>query len=185
MKDYKEKTALELHQIKILSNIDKFLMNSACTSKIKEKAYLLKLLGFKVIVTTLLYRGSKHGWKAKDFHSRSDKKGPIISLYKIKDGDCVGGYSKAQFSSPSSFEWVVDSESLIFNLGQQQVFKSQGGEYGGIFCYSGRGPHYGYGELAACYEPFNGDDKCSSYANQSGYRIPKEDGKNKLTNKKD
>ena len=116
----------------------------------------------------------------KDFHSRSDNKGPIISLFKIKDGDCVGGYSKAQFSSLSG-EWVVDSESLIFNLGQQQVFKSQGGEYGGIFCRSDRGPCYGDAELGA-YEPFNGHDLCRSYANESGYRILKEGDKNMLTN---
>jgi hypothetical protein len=68
MKEYKEKTALELQQIKIFANIDKFLMNSKCTSNINEKLYLMKLLGFKIIVTTLLYRGSKHGWNAKDFH---------------------------------------------------------------------------------------------------------------------
>jgi hypothetical protein len=75
---------------------------------------------------------------------------------------------------------------LIFNLGQQQVFKSQGGKYGGIYCKSDNGPHYGYGpELGAYYEPFNGHNKCISYANRTGYRIPKEGGNNRLTNKKD
>jgi hypothetical protein len=31
-------------------------------------------------------------------------------------------------------------------------------------------------------EPFNGDKKCSSSTNMSGYGIPKEGGKNALTN---
>jgi hypothetical protein len=56
---------------------------------------MLKLLGNKRLVTYMLYRGSEHGWKFIDFHSRCDNKGPTISLFKIKDGDCIGGYTKA------------------------------------------------------------------------------------------
>ena len=41
-------------------------------------------------------------------------------------------------------------------------------------------------ELAAVYEPFNGENKCYSWTNESGYSIGKEtDGTNKLTRKKD
>jgi hypothetical protein len=31
---------------------------------------------------------------AKNFHDHCDKKGPTISLFKINDGDCIGGFSK-------------------------------------------------------------------------------------------
>jgi hypothetical protein len=55
----------------------------------------MNLLGNKKLVTTLLFSGSEHGWKEKDFHSRCDNKGPTICLYKIKDGDCIGGFTKA------------------------------------------------------------------------------------------
>ena len=75
--------------------IEKFLMNTTCNIKNEEKAFLLKLLGNKRLVTTLLLRGSIHGWKYKDFHSRCDGKGPTISLFKVKDGDCIGGYTNA------------------------------------------------------------------------------------------
>jgi hypothetical protein len=57
---------------------------------------LLKLLGNKRVKTKNLYRGSKNGWMKKDFHSRCDKKGPTLSLFKVKDtGDCIGGYTNA------------------------------------------------------------------------------------------
>jgi hypothetical protein len=59
-----------------------------------EKVYLNQLLGPKKFTTNLLYRGSEHGWMAKNFHDHCDKKGPTISLFKIKDGDCIGGFSK-------------------------------------------------------------------------------------------
>ena len=79
----------------ILTMIDNFLANSKCASENKQKEYLLKLLGNKRFVTYMLYRGSDHGWMYKDFHSRCDNKGPTISLFKVKDGDVIGGYTKA------------------------------------------------------------------------------------------
>jgi hypothetical protein len=68
-------------------------MNSKCATEKQQKEYLMKLLGNKKLVTALLFRGSEHGWKYKDFHSRCDNKGRTISLFKIKDGDCIGGFA--------------------------------------------------------------------------------------------
>jgi hypothetical protein len=79
----------------ITSIINEFLANSKCASEKEEKEYLQKLLGNKRFVTYMLYRGSEHGWKYKDFHSRCDNKGATISLFKVKDGHCIGGYTKA------------------------------------------------------------------------------------------
>jgi len=79
----------------IASIIDKFLVNSKCVTEKQQKEYLMKLLRNKKFITALLFRGSEHGWTARDFHSRCDKKGPTISLFKIEDGDCIGGFTKA------------------------------------------------------------------------------------------
>jgi hypothetical protein len=81
---------------KLSAMIDNLLPNSFCTYNYEEKKFLHKLLGNKQLVTTLLYSGSIHGWKAKDFHSRCDGKGPTISLFKVKNtGECIGGYTNA------------------------------------------------------------------------------------------
>jgi hypothetical protein len=69
-------------------------MNSSCTTKKEEKIYLYKLLGNKRLVTILLYRGTVNGWMKKDFHYYCDNKSPTISLFKVKEGDCVGGFTK-------------------------------------------------------------------------------------------
>jgi hypothetical protein len=90
-------------------------MNSSCTSKKEEKQFLLKLLGNKRLVTILLYSGSIHGWRAKDFHSRCDGKRPTISLFKVKNtGECIGGYTNGQWSSSGGF--VEDDNAMLFNL---------------------------------------------------------------------
>jgi hypothetical protein len=75
--------------------IDKFLVNSKCISERKQKEYLYKLLGNRRLVTILLFCGSIHGWKNEDFHSRCDKKGPTITLMRVRDGDCIGGFTNA------------------------------------------------------------------------------------------
>lgn len=72
-----------------------FLLNSKCAIEWREKMYLLELLNYKPVNTTMLYRGSDHGWKFIDFHSRCDYKGPTISLFKVEDGDCIGGFTTA------------------------------------------------------------------------------------------
>jgi hypothetical protein len=54
---------------------------------------LLFLKDKKVYETVLEYRGSNYGWEAKDFHDWADYKDWTVSLFKILDGDCVGGFT--------------------------------------------------------------------------------------------
>jgi hypothetical protein len=51
---------------------------------------------------------------ADDFHSRCDKKGPTISLFKVEGGDYIGGYSNAIQSSDGLK--VEDFAAMQFNL---------------------------------------------------------------------
>ncbi len=76
---------------------------------------------------------------------------------------------------------------MLFNLSQQRCFPNKHPKYA-IGCYDNTGPTFTGGdwyELCAHFDPFNGDNKCYSYANKSGYKITKEGGKNMLTNSKD
>ena len=74
---------------------------------------------------------------------------------------------------------------MLFNLSQQRHFKNTGTDKE-IFCRSDYGPYYGYGELAARDQPFNGYGNCESWVNKNTYNIPEdEDHMNMLTNKKD
>jgi hypothetical protein len=75
--------------------IKEFLLKSKCATEKKEREYLFKLLGNRRLAVILLFCGSIHGWTLKDFHSRCDKKGATISLFKLKNGDCIGGFTNA------------------------------------------------------------------------------------------
>jgi hypothetical protein len=76
----------------------------------------------------------------------------------------------------------------LFNLRRSRVFPST--DKGGIYCGSGWGPTFDSSgittELGAYHEPFNGYEKCISYANKPGYKIGDDVwGEKMLTNKKD
>ena len=126
----------QLSAPQILTN---FLNNSKCATDQQQKEYLNKLLGNKKLITILLFRGSKHGWMAKDFHSRCNKKSPTISLFKIKNGDCIGGFTKAQWSNGNG-DTVEDSETFVFNLSSYRQFNKNG--KWGIKLFTESGPYF-------------------------------------------
>ena len=47
----------------------------------------------------LLYRGSKDGWDASDFHRLCDKKGPTVTLVKSSAGRVSGGFTTVSWTS--------------------------------------------------------------------------------------
>jgi hypothetical protein len=144
-------------------------------------------LGNKLLVTTLLYRGSINGWTRKDFHYYCDNKGTTICLLKIKDGDCIGGYTNVEWNC--SHRHFGDSAAMLFNLTSRRHFPNKGtGKE--IFCSDKHALCFHGGgnasELTADSEPFNNNRGCFSSVNQPGYRIPVDkSGKNSFTNWKD
>jgi hypothetical protein len=104
------------------------------------------MLGNNILFDTiLLYRGSRDGWMYKNFHDRCDNKGPTICFFNIKDGDVIGGFTNASWSS-SSFKYVGDSDAILFNLNLSIFYPSMknGKE---IICYSELGPCFSGGSL--------------------------------------
>ena len=115
-----------------LNDLDSILpMSLDCTKRI-EKDYLIKILkkeefklfGKNIIkyakIKQMIYRGSQHGFKAKDFHEQCDGKGPTISLFKLSNGECIGGYTQAQWTSVHGFldNNHKDPCALVFPLSQ-------------------------------------------------------------------
>ena len=75
------------------SNSGKYFKGSKCANQNEIDQMLLLLKDKEVYETVLEYRGSDHGWEADDFHKRADNKDWTVSLFKILDGDCVGGFT--------------------------------------------------------------------------------------------
>jgi hypothetical protein len=127
---------------------------------------LLLLLGAKRFVTTLLYSGSLHGWNSIDFHSRCDNKDSTVSLFKIKDGDCIGGFTETELTSDNKD--FGDTSAMVFNLSLQRHFPNDRESKIAIGCYKVYGLCFTGGsahELCAFNQPFNANNNCISKAN--------------------
>jgi hypothetical protein len=72
--------------------------------------------GKQVYETVLEYRGSDHGWKYADFHEKADNKGWTVTLFKILDGDCVGGFTTQSWHERDDNWEVRDDNAFLFNL---------------------------------------------------------------------
>ncbi len=84
--------------------------------------FLINTLRGKFFETTLLYQSRSFYFNAKEFHSLCDNKGPTITLVMLYDGQVVGGFTNADWTSPDEDVFVKDSKAVLFNLTAQTSF---------------------------------------------------------------
>jgi len=72
------------------------------------------LTGFGSKSFSLLYRGSKHGFKNSDFHNMCDGKSNTLALIKSTTGYIFGGYRSVPWSCSGSYK--SDSTAFLFTV---------------------------------------------------------------------
>jgi hypothetical protein len=122
---------------------------------------------------------------AEDFHSLCDDLGPTITLLQIKDGDCIGGFTNVEWTSPEERKRETDASAVLFNLTTHTSFTCRRPELA-VVSFKDRGPYFGdFAELSPFYEPFNKENACLSMTHNTCYFIPQNsEGINELTNQK-
>jgi hypothetical protein len=114
----------------------------------------------------LIYRATKDGFAAKDFHRRCDNISRTLTIIKVKDKPNIfGGFAETFWDSCKTF--VRDDKAFIFSLVNQEnkpikinVDRSKSST--SIYCYSSCGPTFGDGDF--CIES-NSNINCSSSSN--------------------
>lgn len=121
----------------------------------------------------------------EDFHRECNGCGPTISLFKMENGTCIGGYTKAQWEKDPHDCDGFDTEAFLFNLTYRRHFPVKNPEKA-IRRVAEWGPYFGDGELGAWDEPFNEYGMCLSIPDNDepvAFDIkPNEAGINPLTN---
>ena len=96
------------HQTDLMQRTVYLAGNLSAPGKLKKSSSILKgeisfmkqlqkWLGEKC-KWNLCYRASRNGWRAQDFHSHCDNKGPTVVL--VKANDCIfGGYTDQHWTS--------------------------------------------------------------------------------------
>ena len=65
---------------------------------------------------SLLYHGSRDGFRAYDFHSRCDNKPNTLTIVKSTSGNIFGGFTTAEWKSPVTGSRVYGKNAFIFSL---------------------------------------------------------------------
>lgn len=89
---------------------------------------------------SLLYRASKDGWQASNFHQKCDYQGETITVIKSTNGYIFGGYNPGDWTSSNAY--TTDNKAFLFSLVntkgiQPQILKSINGK--GCYTYGGGG----------------------------------------------
>ncbi|KAL9951606.1 hypothetical protein ACROYT_G044301 [Oculina patagonica] len=122
----------------------------------------------------LLYRASRNGWAASDFHSCCDSKGPTVTV--VKSGNYIfGGYTDHPWESPVSGCYRRAPDSFLFSLVNTSGLPPTkmpliaGKEGNAIICNSNYGPVFGSGHDLCIHE--QNSKNCSTKLNTS-YQCP-------------
>ncbi|CAF1172092.1 unnamed protein product [Didymodactylos carnosus] len=62
----------------------------------------------------LIYRASRDGFGAKDFHDRCNDQGATVTVIRSKNGYLFGGYTRVPWKSDGG--WKEDASSFLFTL---------------------------------------------------------------------
>ncbi|KAG0223385.1 hypothetical protein BGW42_005917 [Actinomortierella wolfii] len=63
---------------------------------------------------SLLYRASRDGFQAEQFHARCDHRGPTVTVAKTEGGQVIGGYNAANWSSHVTGLYSASTTNFIF-----------------------------------------------------------------------
>jgi len=115
-----------------------------------QKLQLNEFYGVKDNKWNLLYKGSRDGFKANDFHRLCDNKGPTLSIINTTDGHMFGGFTSMSWTSDDEGAYKADATAFLFTLSNPHGIKptkyviKEGGKCA-IRSKTIRGPMFGGG----------------------------------------
>lgn len=106
---------------------------------------IYNLTGVRLEHCNLVYRATRDGFSAKDFHLKCDGMPNTLTIIKSTAGNIFGGFTKKPWNSTD--KWVDDKYAYIFSLinNDEIPFKRVNSYLGkrAIFCDSSLGPCFG------------------------------------------
>ncbi|TNV80113.1 hypothetical protein FGO68_gene4428 [Halteria grandinella] len=111
----------------------------------------------------LLYRASKDGFGAKDFHRQCDNKRPTLTIIKADKGHIIGGYTEEHWSSDGIDK--EDTDSWVFTITHPHPFRYNGVKRA-IGCIKNQGAIFGIGNDIAISD--NSNANTDSYVHGTG-----------------
>ena len=126
---------------------------------------------------TLLYRGSRDGFGAANFHSKSDGHKNTLTILKASGTSFIfGGFASINWDSSSEINWNINSSgyksdpnAFLFSLTNRDNKPSKMRQINttcSIYCDSGYGPTFGINDIYVCD---NANTTAGSYSKLGSY----------------
>ena len=97
-----------------------------------------------IINYDLLIRGSRDGFKSKDFHEKCDNQSFTVTFVETTEGKRFGGFTEEVWDQSDS--WKKDPKSFIFSLDNKEIYFCKEGK-NAICCYPKEDKNFlGFGE---------------------------------------
>ena len=95
----------------------------------------------------LLYKASRDGWSATDFHECVDNRGSAVVVARSLTGQVFGGYNPAGWRSTD--DYVTSTAAFLWTRRRRSIIKFPilAGGNAAIFDYATSGPNFGAGDL--------------------------------------
>ena len=87
----------------------------------------------------LLYRATKDGDKAANFHKLCDGICPLVLLVKTMEEVRFGGFTQTYFESTNEYRGKRDDKAFIFSLDKMKTYNIEKGQ-NAILCFKNYGP---------------------------------------------
>ena len=121
-------------------------------------------LGKNIKFYRLLYRGSRNGFRAEDFHEKCDGKNNTIVFVQARNGRRFGGFTEAKWDKSNGYK--SGSKGFLFSLDNKEIYNNKKNEYD-IYCYSDKGPVFGGGHDLFIDDNCNKDNENFDNSNHS------------------
>ena len=138
-KEYKEKVdkkEKEKSENKKIRNMDSLVLGENEKYNKTIKNWINPNLKIKA---ELLYRLSRDGKEFQTFHNLCDNKGTSLTIFKLNDGNILGGYTTKEWDNCQN--WKQDQNAFLFSLNEN--VKCVTISKNAIFCYNSYGPYFG------------------------------------------
>eukprot|EP00979_Chaetoceros_neogracilis_P003672 scaffold652_cov188-Chaetoceros_neogracile.AAC.18 len=172
----------ESQMVQLMSGTIESTIITSMDDKYKIKEWLAS--AGKTEQPKLLYRASRDGWTAADFHAMCDDKGATITVVKSSDGYIFGGYTDVAWGTDNDYKF--SSVSFLYSLKDhagigpvKMPIKSHKTEHA-VFHIQNYGP--GFGSVGDLNITTNAHESASSQSTIGNtYELPACADKNFLT----
>ena len=164
------KTKIEYNKIidnrninkKYIKTISYYIDNNIAFNLINKG--IIKNKNTKIKNYELIFRASRDGYKAEDFHKKCDWKGNTVTFIVTKSGRIFGGFTDVSWDSESDAK--EGSNGFIFSLDNREIYYNINLKFN-IRCIKDYGPIFGNFDLSIS----NNSNNNKSYINPYAYDI--------------